>query len=81
MATCEKVILRKKLINIFELIITDKDVYICQNMSIKRRINKFIEDKLTPIQEIKDITLIDEGIKILKLHLLALMAKEGCYLP
>ena len=77
----ENVILRKKLTNIFELIITDKDVYICENMSIKRRINKFIEDKLTPIQEIKDITLIDEGIKILKLHLLALMAKEGCYLP
>ena len=77
----ENVILRKKLTNIFELIITDKDVYICENMSIKRRINKFIEDKLTPIQEVKDITLIDEGIKILKLHLLALMAKEGCYLP
>ena len=77
----ENVILRKKLINIFELIITDKDVYICENMSIKRHINKFIEDKLTPIQEVKDITLIDEGIKILKLHLLALMAKEGCYLP
>ena len=77
----ENVILRKKLINLFELIITDKNVYICENMSIKRHINKFIEDKLTPIQEIKDITLIDEGIKILKLHLLALMAKEGCYLP
>lgn len=77
----ENVILRKKLINLFELIITDKNVYICENMSIKRRINQFIEDKLTPIQEIKDITLIDEGIKILKLHLLALMAKEGCYLP
>ena len=42
-------------------------------MSIKRHINKFIEDNLTPIQEIKDITLIDVGIKILKLHLLALM--------
>ena len=81
MATREKVVLRKKLINLFELIITDKNVYICENMSIKRHINKFIEDKLTPIQEIKDITLIDEGIKILKLHLLALMAKEGCYLP
>ena len=77
----ENFILRKKLINLFELIITDKNVYICENMSIKRHINKFIEDKLTPIQEIKDITLIDEGIKILKLHLLALMAKEGCYLP
>ena len=77
----ENVILRKKLINLFELIITDKNVYICENMSIKRHINKFIEDKLTPIQEVKDITLIDEGIKILKLHLLALMAKEGCYLP
>ena len=77
----ENVILRKKLINLFELIITDKNVYICENMSIKRHINKFIEDKLTPIQEIKDITLIDEGIKILKLHILALMAKEGCYLP
>ena len=77
----ENVILRKKLINLFELIITDKNVYICENMSIKSHINKFIEDKLTPIQEIKDITLIDEGIKILKLHLLALMAKEGCYLP
>ena len=81
MAKREKVILRKKLINIFELIITDKNVYICENMSIKRHINKFIEDKLTPIQEIKDITLIDEGIKILKLHIMALMAKEGCYLP
>ena len=77
----ENVILRKKLINLFELIITDKNVYICENMSIKRHINKFIEDKLTPIQEIKDITLIDEGIKILKLHIMALMAKEGCYLP
>ena len=81
MATREKVVLRKKLINLFELIITDKNVYICENMSIKRHINKFIEDKLTPIQEIKDITLIDEGIKILKLHIMALMAKEGCYLP
>jgi hypothetical protein len=50
-------------------------------MSIKRRINKFIEDKLTPIKEIKDISLIDEGIKVLKLHIMALMAKEGCYLP
>ena len=77
----ENVILRKKLINLFELIITDKNVYILTNMAIKRHINQFIEDKLTPIQEIKDITLIDEGIKILKLHLLALMAKEGCYLP
>ena len=77
----ENVILRKKLINISELIITNKDVYICQNMSIKRRINKFIEDKLIPIKEIKDISLIDEGIKVLKLHILALMAKEGCYLP
>jgi len=77
----ENIILRKKLINISELIITDKDVYICENMSIKRRINKFIEDKLTPIKEIKDISLIDEGIKVLKLHILALMAKEGCYLP
>ena len=81
MATREKVVLRKKLINLFELIITDKNVYICENMSIKRHINKFIEDKLTPIQEIKDITLIDEGIKILRLHIMALMAKEGCYLP
>jgi hypothetical protein len=78
MATREKVILRTKLINIFELIITDKDVYICQNMSIKRHINKFIEDKLTPI---KDIFLINEGIKVLRLHIMALMAKEGCYLP
>jgi hypothetical protein len=74
----ENVILRKKLINISELIVTNKDVYICQNMSIKRRINKFIEDKLTPIKEIKDISLIDEGIKVLKLHI---MVKEGCYLP
>ena len=64
-----------------ELIITNKDVYICENMTIKRRINKFIEDKLTPIKEIKDISLIDEGIKVLKLHILALMVKEGCYLP
>ena len=77
----ENVILRKKLINTFELIITNKDVYICENMSIKRHINKFIEDKLTSIQEIQDISLIDEGIKVLRLHLLALMAKEGCYLP
>ena len=77
----ENVILRKKLINISELIITNKDVYICENMTIKRRINKFIEDKLTPIKEIKDISLIDEGIKVLKLHILALMVKEGCYLP
>ena len=77
----EKVVLRAKLINLFELIITDKDVYICENMTIKRHINKFIEDKLTPIQEIKDITLIDEGIKVLRLHIMALMAKEGCYLP
>ena len=77
----ENVILRKKLINISELIITNKDVYICQNMSIKRRINKFIEDKLIPIKEINDISLIDEGIKVLKLHIMALMAKEGCYLP
>ena len=76
----EKVILRKKLINLFELIITDKNVYICQNIDIKRS-NKFIEDKLTPIQEIKDITLIDEGIKVLRLHIMALMVKEGCYLP
>lgn len=78
MAIGEKVVLRAKLINIFELIITDKDIYICQNMSIKRRINKFIEDKLTPI---KDIFLIDEGIKVLRLHIMALIAKEGCYLP
>jgi hypothetical protein len=77
----EKVVLRAKLINLFELIITDKDVYICENMTIKRHINKFIEDKLTPIQEIKDITLIDEGIKVLRLHIMALMAKEGYYLP
>ena len=77
----ENVILRKKLINIFELIITNKDVYIYENMSIKRRINKFIEDKVTPIKEIKDISLIDEGIKVLGLHIMALMAKEGCYLP
>lgn len=77
----ENIILRKKLINISELIITNKDVYICENMTIKRRINKFIEDKLTPIKEIKDISLIDEGIKVLKLHIMALMAKEGCYLP
>ena len=77
----ENVILRKKLINISELIITNKDVYICENMSIKRHINKFIEDKLIPIKEINDISLIDEGIKVLKLHIMALMAKEGCYLP
>jgi hypothetical protein len=77
----ENIILRKKLINISELIITNKDVYICENMTIKRRINKFIEDKLTPIKEIKDISLLDEGIKVLKLHIMALMAKEGCYLP
>jgi hypothetical protein len=74
----ENVILRTKLINISELIITNKDVYICENMTIKRRINKFIEDKLTRIKEIKDISLIDEGIKVLKLHI---MVKEGCYLP
>ena len=74
----ENVILRKKLINISELIITNKDVYICENMTIKRHINKFIEDKLIPIKEIKDIFLIDEGIKVLKLHI---MVKEGCYLP
>ena len=77
----EKVILRKKLINIFELIITDKNVYILTNMAIKRHINQFIEDKLTPIQEIKDISLIDEGINVLRLHIMAVMAKEGCYLP
>ena len=77
----ENVILRKKLINLFELIITDKNVYICENMSIKRHINKFIEDKLTSIQEIQDISLIDEGIKVLRLHIMALMAKEGYYLP
>ena len=50
-------------------------------MAIKRHINQFIEDKLTPIQEIKDISLIDEGINVLRLHIMAVMAKEGCYLP
>ena len=78
----EKVVLRAKLINLpYKLVITDKNVYICQNMAIKRHINQFIEDKLIPIQEIQDISLIDEGIKILRLHIMALLAKEGCYLP
>ena len=78
----ENIILRTKIINLpFELIITDKDVYICQNMSIKRCINKFIEDKLTPIKEIKDISIIDDGIKILRLQIMSLLAKEDYYLP
>jgi len=82
MAIGEKVVLRAKLINLpYKLVITDKNVYIYQNMTINRRNNKIIEDKLTSIQEIEDISLIDEGIKILKLHLLVLLAKEGCYLP
>lgn len=77
----EKVILIKKLINpLFELIITNKDVYICQKIHTNRHNNQF-ENKLIPIKEIKDISIINEGIKILSLHIMALLAKEGCYLP
>ena len=78
----EKVVLRKKLIRpLFDLVVTDKNVYICQKKCKFGRDNQLLEDKLIPIQEIQDMSLIDEGINILLFQIMALLVKEDYYLP
>ena len=74
----ENYILRENMLyhSLYKLILTDKNVYFCQPVSNKQ----FAYDIIIPIQEIQDISLINEAIKILIFHIYILYIKEG-YLP
>ena len=76
------IILRTKLVRkLFELVLTDKNVYFCQKVSKYGHNNNFVEDKYIPIQRIQDIDLINEGIKILSLRITTIYINESYYLP
>ena len=71
------IILRANIILGFELVLTDNNVYFCQKVSRYRNNNRVIEDKYLQIQDIYNLSIINDGINILSLQLMALYIRDG----